>query len=116
MDDNEMNLDVIVSLLEMLGITVEKAGGGREAIERLDKEQYDLILTDDMMPEIGGKQVMLHIHENENSTSHDTPIVVLTANAIAGAREEYIALGFDDYLTKPIDIDLLQKILIKFLK
>ncbi len=115
-DDNEMNLDVIVSLLEMLGITVEKAGGGREAIERLDKEQYDLILTDDMMPEIGGKQVMLHIHENENSTSHDTPIVVLTANAIAGAREEYIALGFDDYLTKPIDIDLLQKILIKFLK
>lgn len=115
-DDNEMNLDVIVSLLEMLDIEVEKAGGGQEAIDRLDKEKYDLILMDDMMPEIGGRQVMSHIHERRDSASHDTPIVVLTANAIAGARDEYIALGFDDYMTKPIDIDLLQKILIKYLK
>lgn len=115
-DDNEMNLDVIVSLLEMLDIEVEKAGGGQEAIERLDREAFDLILMDDMMPEIGGKQVMLHIHENQDSASHNTPIVVLTANAIVGAREEYIALGFNDYMTKPIDIDILQKILIKFLK
>lgn len=115
-DDNEMNLDVIVSLLEMLDIEVAKAGGGQEAIDRLDKEQFDLILMDDMMPEVGGRQVMSHIHENKDSVSHDTPIVVLTANAIAGAREEYIALGFDDYMTKPIDIDVLQKILIKYLK
>ena len=115
-DDNEMNLDVIVALLEMLDIEVEKASGGREAIERLDKEQFDLILMDDMMPEVGGRQVMGHIHETQDSASHDTPIVVLTANAIAGAREEYIALGFDDYMTKPIDIDVLQKILIKYLK
>lgn len=115
-DDNEMNLDVIVSLLEMLDIEVEKAGGGQEAIDRLDKEKFDLILMDDMMPEIGGRQVMSHIHERQDSASHDTPIVVLTANAIAGAREEYIALGFDDYMTKPIDIELLQKILIKYLK
>lgn len=115
-DDNEMNLDVIVSLLEMLDIEVAKAAGGQEAIDRLDKEQFDLILMDDMMPEVGGRQVMSHIHENKDSVSHDTPIVVLTANAIAGAREEYIALGFDDYMTKPIDIDVLQKILIKYLK
>ncbi|MDE7206513.1 MAG: response regulator, partial [Lachnospiraceae bacterium] len=79
-------------------------------------EKYDLILMDDMMPEMGGRQVMRHIHEDASSLSHDTPIVVLTANAIAGAREDYIALGFDDYMTKPIDIDVLQKILIKYLK
>lgn len=115
-DDNEMNLDVIVSLLELLGLEVEKAGGGQEAIDCLDKEKFDLILTDDMMPEIGGKQVMRHIHETPGSANHNTPIVVLTANAVVGAREEYIALGFDDYMTKPIDIDVLQKILIKYLK
>ena len=115
-DDNEMNLEVIAALLEILDIDVEKANGGQEAIDRLDQEHYDLIFTDDIMPEVGGRQVMRHIRENENSVSHNTPIVVLTANAIAGAREEYIALGFDDYMTKPIDVDVLQKILIKYLK
>lgn len=115
-DDNAMNLDVIASILEMLDIRVERAGGGQEAISRLDKEHFDLILTDDMMPEIDGKQVMLHLHENADSKNHTTPIVVLTANAVAGAREEYTSLGFDAYMTKPIDIDVLQKILIKYLK
>ncbi len=103
-------------MLEILDIDVEKANGGQEAIDRLDQEHYDLIFTDDIMPEVGGRQVMRHIRENENSVSHNTPIVVLTANAVAGAREEYIALGFDDYMTKPIDVDVLQKILIKYLK
>lgn len=115
-DDNEMNLEVITALLEILDIRVEKAGGGQEAIDRLDRERFDLIFTDDIMPEIGGRQVMRHIRDNQESVSHDTPIVVLTANAVAGAREEYIGLGFDDYMTKPIDVDVLQKILIKYLK
>lgn len=115
-DDNEMNLDVIASILEMLDIRVERAGGGQEAISRLDKERFDLILTDDMMPEIDGKQVMLHLHETADSENHTTPIVVLTANAVVGAREEYTRLGFDAYMSKPIDIDVLQKILIKYLK
>lgn len=115
-DDNEMNLDVIASILEMLDIRVERAGGGQEAINCLDRKRFDLILTDDMMPEVDGKQVMLHLHENRDSKNHTTPIVVLTANAVAGAREEYMSLGFDAYMTKPIDIDVLQKILIKYLK
>jgi signal transduction histidine kinase/CheY-like chemotaxis protein len=115
-DDNEMNLEVIASILELLEIKVEKANGGREAMEHLDAHSYDLILTDDMMPEVGGTELMQYLHGNEQSASHSTPIVVLTANAVAGAREEYINKGFDDYLTKPIDIDVLQKILIKYLK
>lgn len=115
-DDNAMNLDVIASILEMFDIRVERAGGGREAISRLDSEKFDLIMTDDMMPDIDGKQLMLYLHKNINSKNHDTPIIVLTANAVAGAREEYTSLGFDAYMTKPIDIDVLQKTLIKYLK
>lgn len=115
-DDNEMNLEVIASILEMLDINVSRASGGQAAINHLDVETYDLILTDDMMPEISGTEVMQHLHEYEESASHSTPIVVLTANAIAGAREEYIRKGFDDFMTKPIDVDVLQKILMKYLK
>jgi CheY-like chemotaxis protein len=69
-----------------------------------------------MMPEINGTELMQYLHQHEESASHSTPIVVLTANAVAGAREDYIRKGFDDYMTKPLDIDILQKILIKYLK
>ncbi len=115
-DDNEMNLEVIASILEMLDIEVSRANGEQAAINHLDVEVYDLILTDDMMPEISGTDMMLYLHGHQESASHDTPIVVLTANAIAGAREDYIKKGFDDFMTKPIDVDVLQKILMKYLK
>lgn len=115
-DDNEMNLEVIASILELMQIKVERAGGGQEAINQIDSEKYDLVLTDDMMPEIDGTEVMSYLRNRNECINHDTPIVVLTANAIAGAREEYIKRGFDDYMTKPIDIDVLCKILIKYLE
>ncbi|MDE7478049.1 MAG: response regulator [Lachnospiraceae bacterium] len=115
-DDNEMNLEVIASILEMLDIEVSRADGGQAAINHLDRERYDLILTDDMMPEISGTELMQYLHSHEESVSHSTPIVVLTANAVAGAREDYIRKGFDDFMTKPIDVDVLQKILMKYLK
>ncbi len=115
-DDNEMNLEVIASILEMLDIEVSRADGGVVAAKHLDQEKYDLILTDDMMPEMSGTDLMQYLHRNQESVSHSTPIVVLTANAVTGAREEYIKKGFDDFMTKPIDIDVLQKILMKYLK
>lgn len=115
-DDNEMNLEVIASILEILEIQVDRANGGQAAIDQLDREVYDLILTDDMMPEISGTELMQYLHGHHGSVSHGTPIVVLTANAIAGAREEYIRKGFNDYMTKPIDVEVLQKILMKYLK
>lgn len=114
-DDNEMNLDVIASILELMEITVERAGGGQEAINRLDNKKYDLVLTDDMMPEVGGTEVMRYLRSRSECINHSTPTVVLTANAVAGAREEYVKNGFDDYMTKPIDIDVLQKILVRYL-
>jgi CheY-like chemotaxis protein len=100
----------------MLDIHVERANGGQEAIDHLSANVYDLILTDDMMPEVDGTELMRYLKEHEENVSHNTPIVVLTANAVVGAREDYIKKGFNDYLTKPIDIDVLQKILIKYLK
>ena len=115
-DDNEMNLEVIASILEMLQIDVTRASDGQSAMNHFDRENYDLILTDDMMPEISGTDLMQYLKSNEGIASYGTPIVVLTANAVVGAREEYIKKGFDDYMAKPIDIDVLQKILMKYLK
>ena len=115
-DDNEMNLEVIAAILEMLEIEVDRASSGASAIAFLDKNKVDLILTDDMMPEMSGTQMMEYLKSNKEGANYQTPIVVLTANAVVGAREEYINFGFDEYMTKPIDIDVLQKILMKYLK
>lgn len=115
-DDNDMNLEVIASILEMLEITVGRATNGREALEALRTEKYDLILTDDMMPEMSGTELMEHLKNEEAGINYPTPIVVLTANAVVGVREEYIKKGFDDYMTKPLDVDVLQKILVRYLK
>lgn len=114
-DDNEMNLDVISSILELLEVEVSQASGAKMAIEQLDKEEFDLIMTDDMMPEMNGTELMQYLKSNKEGASFNTPIVVLTANAVAGARDDYINKGFDEYMTKPIDIDVLQKILKKYL-
>lgn len=114
-DDNEMNLEVIASILEMLEITVSRADSGQSAMNHLEKEKYDLILTDDMMPGMNGTELMEYIKSQQDGINYKTPIVVLTANAIAGVREEYIKKGFDDYMTKPIDIDVLQRILKRYL-
>lgn len=114
-DDNETNLEVITSILEMFEITVDMANCGANGINLASKEKYDLILTDDMMPEMNGTQFMQYIKSHKNEANYITPIVVLTANAIAGAREEYVKSGFDDYMSKPIDIEVLQKILSRFL-
>ncbi len=114
-DDNETNLEVIAAILEMFEIEVFKAGGGAEAIRSLDKENFDLILTDDMMPEMNGTELMQYIKSNEQGANYHTPIIVLTANAVVGAREVYMKNGFDDYMAKPIDIEILQKILARYL-
>lgn len=115
-DDNEMNLEVIASILEMLEINVSRAGSGQSAVNHLNREKYDLILSDDMMPDMNGTELMQYLKSHEGGANYGTPVVVLTANAVVGAREDYIKRGFDDYMTKPIDIDILHKILMRYLK
>lgn len=114
-DDNELNLEVLVSILSMLGIDVTKAFNGIEALEISKHTRFDLILSDDMMPELNGTELMQIIKNDSGNKNFKTPIVVLTANAIEGARTEYMQKGFDEYLTKPIDIDALQAILLKYM-
>ena len=75
-----------------------------------------MILTDVMMPEMSGTELMESIKKDTEGINHATPIVVLTANAVVGVREEYINKGFNDYMTKPLDVDVLQKILVRYLK
>ena len=75
-------------------------------------EYYDLILLDDMMPVMSGKQTFAKLKENPD---FKTPVVVLTANAVSGMKEDYLALGFDDYLAKPINKKELDEVLDKYL-
>lgn len=100
-DDNAMNIAVVEGLLKATQIKVDKATGGLEALEMCEKTQYDLILMDHMMPNIDGIETLHRLKESEGPNL-DTPVVVLTANAVSGAKEMYEAEGFIDYMSKPI--------------
>jgi len=114
-DDNEMNLEVIASILEMMELNVWRASGGAEALEIMENELFDIIITDDMMPGMTGTELMIMVKGNHDMANSTVPMVVLTANAVSGVAEEYVKRGFQDYLTKPIDIEQLQAVLKKYL-
>lgn len=112
-DDNKINIKVATKLLEPYKVKVDTAESGFECIEKINRnEQYDLILMDDMMPKMTGVETFHKLKENSN---FNIPTIALTANAIVGMREKYIAEGFSDYLAKPIEKDCLQQTLNKFL-
>ena len=114
-DDNPMNLMVFNSLIKQNLIKTDTAQSGDEALELMRKKMYDIIFLDHMMPEKDGIMTLQELRQDRTSTNLETPVICLTANAISGAREEYIAAGFDDYLTKPIDPERLENMLIKYL-
>ena len=101
-DDVEMNLLVATSLLKRLETNITTAVSGKEAIAFAKETAFDIIFLDSMMPEMSGEET-LRIIRRECELNKETPIIVLTANAIKGAREEYLMAGFDNYLSKPID-------------
>jgi CheY-like chemotaxis protein len=108
-DDNEMNLKVFKSLLKITKIQVTTATGGREAIELASKEIYNIIFTDHMMPDMDGIETLHHLKELPNCKY--VPIFVLTANAITGAREQYMEVGFDGFVSKPIVSEKLEQVI-----
>jgi len=114
-DDTYMNLTVLVGLLKSTEIQIDTATSGTEAIVQAEKTHYDLILMDQRMPKMDGTETMLHIKEQGNGLNHKTPFICLTADAVRGARERYLAQGFADYLTKPIDSQKLEMMLMKYL-
>ncbi|MBE5906348.1 MAG: response regulator [Lachnospiraceae bacterium] len=114
-DDNEMNLQVVASLLKKSQAKVECVLSGEKCLEAVAKKKYDLILLDHMMPQMDGIEVLHRLRGEEKLCDEHTKIVVLTANAIAGAKENYLNEGFDDYLSKPIVLDELDRVLLEHL-
>ena len=114
-DDNHMNRKVFVSLLKKTHAQIDDASSGQESIDMVQKKHYDIIFMDHMMPEMDGIEALHILKEQYAEYVKDTVIVVLTANAIAGAREMYLSEGFDDFLSKPVDPEKLEKTVFKYL-
>jgi signal transduction histidine kinase/DNA-binding response OmpR family regulator len=110
-EDNPVNQAVAVGMLESLGLTVDVAANGLEAIDRFAHSRYDLVLVDCQMPEVDGYAATSEIRRREEGTCSRVPIVALTANALEGDREICIAAGMDDYIAKPFSRDQLLSVL-----
>lgn len=108
-DDNAMNLTVFRALLKRTKIQVVTADSGRQCLERIKQQRFDIIFMDHMMPEMDGIETLHAMGELS------TPVIALTANAVAGAREMYLSHGFQDFLTKPIDAELLERMICQYL-
>ena len=112
-DDNKINLKVASRLLQGYKVITEEVDSGFSCIDKIKaKEVYDLILMDDMMPKMSGVETLQKLKEIDG---FNIPVVALTANAITGMKEKYLADGFTDYLAKPIDKSELNNIISKYL-
>ncbi len=109
-DDNRVNRRVAGQMLVRLGCDVDEAVGGLDALERLAAERYDLMLLDCQMPDMDGFEVAKHLRASEGAGRH-MPIAAMTADAMVGVRQRCLDAGMDDYLSKPIDIHCLEKVL-----
>ena len=114
-DDTEMNLTVIRGLLKQTVIRVDTAASGYQALEMVKNKKYDVIFLDHRMPKMDGIETLVRMRELPDNLNIDTPCISLTANAVSGAREEYITAGFRDYLSKPVDGEKLERMLIEYL-
>ena len=114
-DDNPMNLMVFKSLLKPTRMNIDTANDGDEGLTLAYDKKYDIIFFDHMMPGKDGIETLHELRLMEKGPNISTPSICLTANAISGAREQYIEAGFDDYLTKPIDPDKLEDLLLAYL-
>ncbi|SCY63116.1 Signal transduction histidine kinase [Lachnospiraceae bacterium XBB2008] len=114
-DDNNSNLKIVKLFLKRVGIVPDLCDGGLKAVEMCRARRYDLILLDHMMPDPDGIKTLSLIRGDDTSLNKDTPVIVLTANALAGSRKMYLDAGFIDYLTKPIDSSLLEQTIKQYL-
>jgi len=114
-DDNATNLKVFVNLLKTTKVNVDVADGGRACLELVRKKRYDLIFLDHMMPDLDGIETLHQMKQLTDSKCENTPVVALTANAITGAKEMYLAEGFDAFLPKPINPEKLEQMILLLL-
>lgn len=114
-DDTQMNLTVVEGLLRRSQIHVDTALSGREALELVQHKRYDVIFLDHRMPEMDGVETFHEMQKLPNNMSASAPCIMFTANAVSGARETFLAEGFANYLTKPVDSLELEKMLVRYL-
>ncbi|MBO4501520.1 MAG: response regulator [Clostridia bacterium] len=113
-DDNDMNLKVAKNLMKIYGIMPDLVLSGAEAIERIREKEYDIVFLDHMMPKMDGLETLQELRRQGLIHEH-TAVIALTANAIVGAKEMYLEAGFDDYLSKPIEVTALEEQLKRYL-
>lgn len=114
-DDNDVNLRVAEGILRFYGIKVDKAKSGRHALEMVKNNKYNIIFIDYMMSELNGIETLKLIRNIESDYCKDVPIVALTANAVNWAEEMFIKSGFNDYISKPIEINKIEQVIKKYI-
>jgi CheY-like chemotaxis protein/HPt (histidine-containing phosphotransfer) domain-containing protein len=102
-EDNLINQKVALRLLEKLGCSVVVAANGKEALAAFEKQPFDLVLSDVQMPEMGGFEFTAEVRSREKDAGRSTPIMAMTAHAMAGDREKCLEAGMDSYVSKPIN-------------
>jgi PAS domain S-box-containing protein len=113
-EDNPVNQRLALRLLEKMGHRVTLVDSGLTALELATQGRYDLVLMDVQMPGLDGLAATRHIRQWEQATGHRTPIVAMTARAMAGDRERCLEAGMDDYLSKPVDVARLRELLARY--
>ncbi|WWR16970.1 ATP-binding protein [Lachnospiraceae bacterium JLR.KK008] len=117
-DDNAMNLTVFKALLKRTMLQIVTAESGKECLKYVQKQKFHIIFMDHMMPEMDGIETLHKIKtlaKRMDFPNKATPVIALTANAVAGAKEMYLTEGFEEFLTKPIDAQLLEQTIRKYL-
>lgn len=114
-DDVYMNLKVFSGLLKQTQLQIDTATSGQQALALVEKKKYDIIFLDHMMPDLDGIETFRIMKTMDSSLNVDTPVIMLTANAIVGVREEYLQEGFSDYLSKPVQGSALKEMVKKYL-
>lgn len=114
-DDNLTNIKVAQGLLTMYQVRVDTALSGAECLEKLEKSNYHMIFMDQMMPEMDGIETTKLIRQSDNPTVRNMVVIALTANAVSGTREMFLQNGFQEYISKPINMASIESVLKRFL-
>lgn len=114
-DDNAMNRTVVQSLLKQTQVQIDTAEDGRKCLEICAKNHYDLILMDHLMPNMDGVEAFHALRDDKKGINYRTPVIILTANAVAGMKQGYLDEGFNGFLSKPVQAQLLEEALMQHL-
>ena len=112
-DDNRVNLMVAKGLLKDTLVQITTCESGKECLDLITKNRYDIIFLDHMMPEMDGLETFSKMRDLHGNLNKGVPVVVFTANAMSGMKEQYLAVGFTDYISKPIDSKRFKTVLFK---